>query len=126
MTCCFQQPRASIDACSVEQALLLRGFSKAEFAHEISVTRQAYNRYLDEGFSAKFQATLNNALTISVKFLTTPHLRVLETSNINFLAGKKATAVHREAAVANRNLLIQIDSWIRTTYTVPSLDRVDQ
>ena len=33
--------------------------------------------------------------------------------------------MHRAAAIANTNLLTQIDSWIRTTYTVPGLDWVD-
>lgn len=43
-------PGPPIKAASIEQARLLRGFSTTEFAHKISVTRQTYNRYLNEGF----------------------------------------------------------------------------
>src|SRR5699024_7167042 len=40
-------------------------------------------------------------------------------------AGRKAQAAHRESAIANGNLLTQIDSWIRKKYTVPTLDWTD-
>lgn len=118
-------PGPPIKAASIEQARLLRGFSTTEFAHKISVTRQTYNRYLNEGFPTDFQEILSSVLTVPAKFLSTFHPEVFEASNINFLAGRKATAVHRAAAIANDNLLTQIGSWIRTTYTVPGLDRVD-
>jgi len=113
-----------INAESVEQARQLRGFSKAEFADEISLTRQKYNQYLEAGFPADFHEILSSTLAVPTEFLSTSHPHMLESTNINFRAGRKTTVAHREAAIANVNLLTQIDSRIRQKYTTPSLDWV--
>jgi Zn-dependent peptidase ImmA (M78 family) len=114
-----------LDAASVEQARCLRAISKAKLARELSVTPRTYSRYLKEGFPADIGPNLSTILNVPVTFLARSHPHAIEFSNINFRAGRKAQAAHREAAIANGNLLIQVDSWIRKTYTVPRLDWID-
>ena len=104
---------------------MLRGIARTALARDITVTPLIYVRYIDGGFPIGIQQELSITLRVPPKFLSTAHPEILEASNINLLAGRKATAVHRAAAIANGNLLTQIDSWIRETFTVPGLDRVD-
>lgn len=114
-----------LDAASVEQARCLRAFSKTKLAKEISISSRTYTRYLDEGFPDDIKESLSNVLSVPTEFLSSTHPDMLELSNINFRAGRKAQAAHREAAVANGNLLTQVDSYLREKYTIPSLDWLD-
>ena len=124
-TLTFSSLRLLLDAESVEQARCLRAFSKTELAREISVSPRTYTRYLEDGFPIGIKQDLSKALSVPADFLTNSHPHMLESTNINFRAGRKATVAHREAAIANGNLLTQIDSRIRQTYTTPSLDWID-
>lgn len=125
MTLTSSSLETRLETASVEQARSLRGIGKTSLAREILVTPRTYTRYLNEGFPSDLQVTLSRALTVPPEFLSASHPQVLEHSNINFRAGRKAQAAHREAAIANGNLLTQIDSWIRKKYTIPTLDWVD-
>lgn len=114
-----------LDAASIEQDRCLRGIPNAKLAREISVTPRTYSRYLMEGFPAEIAPTLSTILDVPAVFLDSSHPHELKFSNINFRAGRKAQAAHRQAAVANGNLLSEVDSWIRKTFTLPHLDWID-
>ncbi|MGP5584940.1 ImmA/IrrE family metallo-endopeptidase [Corynebacterium casei] len=114
-----------LNTASIEQARRLRAITKSQLAQELGISSRSYSRHLNEGFPDGIQESLSSALTVPPKFLDAPHPDNLELSNINFRAGRRAQAVHREAAIANGNLLTQLDSYLHETYTIPALDWVD-
>jgi len=101
-----------LNTASIEQARRLRAIPKSQLAQNLSISPRSYSRYLNEGFPDGMQEPLSNALTVPPKFLGAPHPDALELPNINFRAGWKAQAAHREAAIANSNLLTQVDSYL--------------
>ena len=94
-----------IDAASVEQARCLRAIPKANIARELSIAPRTYSKYLRKGFPADLQPARSRALTVPPEFFQAAHPRVFGDSNINSIGGRKAQAAHRDAAIANGNLL---------------------
>ena len=101
-----------LNTASIEQARRLRAIPKSQLAQDLSISPRSYSRYLNEGFPDGMQEPLSNAphRASEVPRRTPPD--ALELSNINFRAGRKAQAAHREAAIANGNLLTQVDSYL--------------
>lgn len=97
-----------------------RGLSKAEVSRQLGITARTWSRYVTDGAPGRVAVDLGTVMQMPTGFFSDTPLPNLSVDDVNFRAGRRASAVHRHAAVAAGMFGVMIDRWISRHFTRPS------
>ncbi len=112
--------RLRLSGDRIEVARMRRGLSKAEVSRQLGITARTWSRYVSDGAPDRVAEDLETVLQIPAGFFADSPLPSLSVDEVNFRAGRRASAVHRHAAVAAGTFGVMVDRWISEHFTRPS------
>ncbi len=111
-----------LDPDRVRIARMRRGLTKVELAQRLAVGPRMITRYETEGAPAAVAAALAAAVDFPQDYFERGGSPTFCASDVSFRAQRRATARHREAAVAAGVAGVEIDRWISARFVLPELD----
>lgn len=98
-----------------------RGLTKTDLAVRLGVNPRTVGSYEKSGAPLARSAELAEYLSFPAQFFARRDPVDIRAENINFRAGRRATAVHRHAAVAAASNAVDLAGWIAGRFVLPPL-----
>lgn len=117
-----RHPDRFLDPGRIRIARARRGMTKSELARLLGVTPRSITRYESGEAPSDSVEALSSALHFPEEFFLAAGAPEIEAGSVSFRAARRATAQHRNAAVAAGSIGIEIDRWICQRFTLPPVD----
>lgn len=109
----------------IELARRRRGLTKTDLAVRLGVNPRTVSGYERSGAPLARGADLSAHLGFPVEFFAQRDPVDIPVANINFRAGRRATAVHRGAALAAASNAVEVAGWVAGRFVLPQLKLLD-
>ena len=109
----------------IELARRRRGLTKTGLAVRLGVNPRTVSGYERSGAPLARGADLSAHLGFPVEFFAQRDPVDIPPANINFRAGRRATAVHRGAALAAASNAVEVAGWVAGRFVLPQLKLLD-
>lgn len=119
------QPDSFLSPTRITIARQRRGLSKAELARRLGLTPRRVSAYESDGAPRSKAPALSGVLGFPGGFFSQEGMADLTDAEVNFRAGRMATAVQRNSAKAAGSLAIEVAKWIDDRFSLPAMDLPD-